>query len=137
MLTLSYKLSDGGLGNARADQAAARLTQAQIRDVDGREALESDLRQQYLQYASAKAKRDGLLEGVKASANARELYQEQFAGGKRTLLELLEVQNAYYTARYNAIVNASDIKLSTFGILRSVGKLSPTLLGTQQVAKGK
>jgi adhesin transport system outer membrane protein len=129
MLSLSYRLADGGLGSAKVDQASARLTQAQIRDLDTRETLEADIRQQYLQYTSAKAKRDGLLAGVKTSANARELYQEQFIGGKRTLLELLEVQNAYYTARFNSIVNASDLRLSTFSILRSTGRLASTILG--------
>lgn len=128
MLTLSYRLADGGQGTAKADQASARLLQAQIRDLDTREALEADLRQQFLQYISAKAKRDGLLAGVKTSSNARELYQEQFIGGKRTLLELLEVQNAYYSARFNSIVNASDLRLATYSILRSTGRLSSTIL---------
>lgn len=130
MLSLTYRLADGGLGSAKVEQASARLTQAQIRDLDTRETLESDLRQQFLQFASAKAKRDGLLSGVKTSANARELYQEQFIGGKRTLLELLEVQNAYYSARYNSIVNASDLRLSTYSILRSTGRLSATILSS-------
>ena len=128
MLSLSYRLADGGQGTAKADQASARLLQAQIRDLDTREGLEADLRQQFLQYTSAKAKRDGLLAGVRTSANARELYQEQFVGGKRTLLELLEVQNAYYSARFNSIVNASDLRLSTYAILRSTGRLSSTIL---------
>ena len=128
MLSLSYRLADGGQGTAKADQASSRLLQAQIRDLDTREALEADIRQQFLQYLSAKAKRDGLLAGVKTSSNARELYKEQFIGGKRTLLELLEVQNAYYSARFNSIVNASELRLSTYAILRSTGRLSSTIL---------
>jgi adhesin transport system outer membrane protein len=130
MLSMSYRLADGGQSNAKYDQASARLTQAQIRDLDTRETVEADLRQQFLQYHSAKAKREGLLSGVKTSANARELYQEQFVAGKRTLLELLEVQNAYYSARFNSIVNAADLRLSTFSILRSTGRLSTTILST-------
>ena len=131
MLSLSYKLADGGLSNSKADQATARLTQAQIRDLDTRESLETDLRQQFLQYASSKAKRDGLIAGVKSSASARELYQEQFIGGKRSLLELLEVQSAYYGARFNFIVNSSDLRLATFAILRSTGRLSATILSAR------
>ena len=65
---------------------------------------------------------------MKTSSNARELYKEQFIGGKRTLLELLEVQNAYYSARFNSIVNASELRLSTYAILRSTGRLSSTIL---------
>jgi adhesin transport system outer membrane protein len=128
LLTLTYKIADGGLSNAKTEQASARLTQAQLREVDGREALELDIRQQYLQFLSAKAKREGLLEGVKASDNARALYNEQFGGGKRTLLELLDVQSAYYSAKYNSIVNATDVRLTTFNILRSLGRLSDSLI---------
>ena len=128
MLTLSYKIADGGLSNAKVEQASARLTQAQLKEVDGREALELDIRQQYLQFLSAKAKREGLLDGVKASDNARALYNEQFSGGKRTLLELLDVQSAYYSAKYNSIVNATDVRLSTFNILRSLGRLGDSLM---------
>ncbi len=128
MLSLSYKLGDGGLSTAKHEQASARLTQAQMRDIDGREALEQDIRQQYLLHSSSRAKRDGLMAGLKSSEVARVLYQEQFRGGKRTLLELLEVQNAYYTARYNSIVNASDLRLSSYAILKSLGRLAPTLL---------
>jgi len=128
LLTLTYKIADGGLSNAKTEQASARLTQAQLREVDGREALELDIRQQYLQFLSAKAKREGLLEGVKASDNARALYNEQFSGGKRTLLELLDVQSAYYSAKYNSIVNATDVRLTTFNILRSLGRLGDSLI---------
>jgi adhesin transport system outer membrane protein len=127
LLTLTYKIADGGLSNARTEQASARLTQAQLREVDGREALELDIRQQYLQFLSAKAKREGLLDGVKASDNARALYNEQFGGGKRTLLELLDVQSAYYSAKYNSIVNATEVRLTTFNILRSLGRLGDSL----------
>jgi adhesin transport system outer membrane protein len=128
LLTLTYKIADGGLSNARTEQASARLTQAQLREVDGREALELDIRQQYLQFLSAKAKREGLLDGVKASDNARALYNEQFSGGKRTLLELLDVQSAYYSAKYNSIVNATEVRLTTFNILRSLGRLGDSLI---------
>jgi outer membrane protein TolC len=128
MLTFSYKIADGGLSNSRFEQANARLLQAQLRDVDARETLELDIRQQYLQFNSTRSKRAGLVEGVKASTSARELYKEQFRGGKRTLLELLEIQNAYYTARYNEIVNGSDLLVAGYGILRSTGQLTNQLL---------
>jgi outer membrane protein TolC len=65
---------------------------------------------------------------VKASDNARALYNEQFSGGKRTLLELLDVQSAYYSAKYNSIVNATEVRLTTFNILRSLGRLGDSLI---------
>lgn len=128
MLSLTYKLADGGLSSARYEQAAARLTQAQLRDVDAREGLEADIRTLYHQYASSRAKREGLVESVKATSNARTLYQEQFGGGKRSLLELLEVQSAYYQSASNAITNAADLRLASYMILKHTGRLSSAAL---------
>ena len=129
MLTISYKLMDGGLASARREQAGARETQAEMRLRSDREDVEADLRQFYLQRGSIKAKTAGLIEGVSASAKARELYREQFKGGKRSLLELLEVQGSYYTARHNAITNGYDQRRTTYGILKSIGRLAATLAG--------
>jgi TolC family type I secretion outer membrane protein len=127
MLTISYKLMDGGLASAKREQASARETQAEMRLQSDREDVEADLRQFYLQRGSMKAKTTGLIEGVAASAKARELYREQFMGGKRSLLELLEVQSSYYTARHNAISNGYDQRRTTYGILKSIGRITATL----------
>lgn len=123
LLTLTYKLADGGMSSAKREQASARITQAEMRLASDRLDVELAVRQGYLQLSSLRAKAQGLGEGVSASAKARELYREQFTGGKRSLLELLEVQTSYYTARYNAITNGYEQRRVTYAILKAVGGL--------------
>ena len=129
MLTLSYQLADGGLSAAKREAASARETQAELKSISTREELEANIRRFYLQLNSNRAKQSGLESGVMISEKARELYREQFGGGKRTLLELLEVQNSYYIARFNKIGNSYDLRRAVYGILHSVGRLTAALLG--------
>lgn len=127
MLTLTYQLSDGGLTASKKEAASARETAAEMKLIGDREDLEGNLRQLYLQLTSNKAKISGLNEGVSANAKARELYREQFAGGKRSLLELLEVQSSYYAAKHNEIANRYDLRVAAYGILKNLGRLTATL----------
>ncbi|WP_158266648.1 TolC family protein [Alsobacter soli] len=127
MLTMTYKLADGGLSFAKREQAGARVTQAEMKLVSEKQDVEADIRQAYLQLAAARAKAAGLSEGVASSAKARSLYREQFQGGKRSLLELLEVQSSYYTARYNQVTNAYQEQKAQLTILKSVGRLATAL----------
>jgi len=39
------------------------------------------------------------------------------------------VQGSYYTARHNAITNGYDQRRTTYGILKSIGRLAATLAG--------
>ena len=127
MLTLTYQLADGGLSASKKEAASARETAAEMKLIGDREDLEGNLRKLYLQLTSNKTKIGGLNEGVSANAKARELYREQFAGGKRSLLELLEVQSSYYAAKHNEIANRYDMRVAAYGILKNLGRLTSSL----------
>jgi outer membrane protein TolC len=58
---------------------------------------------------------------VSASASARDLYTEQFSGGKRTLFELLDIQTAYFNAKRAAILNMFEERRSAYSVLQILG----------------
>lgn len=128
MLTLTYPLFDGGLLDAKREAAAARESQAEMRSKATREDIEATIRQLYLQLNAAKTKQDGLVKGLALSAKARDLYREQFAGGKRTLLELLDIQNSFYVAEHNRVANDFERRRAAYSILHSIGRLTASLL---------
>ncbi len=128
---LRYKLLDGGLQSAQIDQAVSRIVQQEMKLQSQKDDIEADLRQFYWQLESARGKQAGLSDGVETSLKARELYNEQFRGGKRTLLELLDVETAYFNARRTQITNRFDEQLATFGIIKSVGRFVRTVVGTR------
>lgn len=127
-LTLSYKFADGGLVSSQIEQARARVFQDEMRMRDESETMENELRQAYFTIKIARGKMESLAQGVDDNVKARALYREQFAGGKRSLLELLEVQNAYYVAKRTQIVNLFEEQRATFSVLRSLGKLAVTAI---------
>jgi TolC family type I secretion outer membrane protein len=131
LLTLSYKVADGGYSSSVAEQASARVTQEEMRALTDQQELEFDIRQAYNGLANAKSKAVNTGAGVKASESARELYREQFKGGKRSLLELLDVQASYVSARRNAITTASEQQRSAYGVLRATGRLTRTVLAAR------
>ena len=128
MLTVRKNLFDGGLASAQLRQAIERAEQAELQHRFAFEEAEADLRQAYRAIAGAREKYEGLRLGVESSAKARELYDEQFAGGKRTLFELLDIQAAYFTARRSQIANRFEEHRAVFSVLRTLGRLSAAIL---------
>ena len=128
---LRYKLLDGGLQSAQIDQAVSRIVQQEMKLQSQKDDIEADLRQFYWQLETARGKQAGLADGVDTSLKARELYNEQFRGGKRSLLELLDIQTAYFNARRTQITNRFDEQLATFGIIKSVGRFVRTVVGSK------
>ena len=128
MVTLSYKFMDGGLSDGQSLQIAEKIEQEMLRHQFDREELDADIRQFYRAIDAARGKSKSLDEGVAASERARELYTEQFLGGKRTLFELLDIQAAYFNARRSQIMNFFEETRSTYGVLRSLGLLTQIAL---------
>jgi len=131
MLTMSYKFIDGGLANAQLEQIYARLDQEQRRYDFDRDEAEADLRQFFNSIDAARGKSRALAEGVDASAKARELYTEQFRGGKRTLFELLDIQTAYFNASRNQIMNFFEEQRSVYAVLKTLGMFTQVVMNAK------
>lgn len=122
---------DDVTATAQIDQAVSRIVQQEKKLQSQKDDIEADLRQFYWQLESARGKQAGLADGVETSLKARELYNEQFRGGKRSLLELLDIETAYFSARRTQITNRFDEQLATFGIIKSVGRFVRTVVGSK------
>lgn len=128
MINLSYKILDGGKNRAEVEGAYARLEQEYMRYRDNKDNLELDLRQALWKLDSTRGKSLALQEGLADNREARRLYTEQFKGGKRTLLELLEVQSAFFQSSLAVTNNQYEQKRAIVQILRILGVLSKATL---------
>lgn len=128
MVNFNYKLLDGGKNRAETDAAYARLQQETMRYKDAKDNLELDLLQALWNFESARGKSLSLKEGLADNQEARRLYTEQFKGGKRTLLELLEVQSAYFQSSLAVTNNDYEQRRAIVQILRVLGLLTKTVL---------
>jgi adhesin transport system outer membrane protein len=131
MMALRYKILDGGLQSSQSQQLRAKVVQAELRWRDGREEVEADLRQSYHSLVTARAKSAHLRQGVSDAGKAKDLYDEQYRGGKRSLLELLDVQAAYFQAQAAEITNRFDENRAAYAILRDLGRLTSTTLASR------
>lgn len=128
MIVFSHKLYDGGAQSSQISQVGARLEESQMKYIAERDNVEADLRQYYRAISASRRKLDTLREGVAASKKVKELYTQQFQAGKRTLFEVLDSQMQYYTAQRDGIVNQYEELRGIYGILRSLSRLSETIL---------
>lgn len=127
MLAVRFKIYDGGLNKATEEQIMARIKGNEMGLLNEREQMEADLRQAYRAIASASQKGRLLGSGVQAASSVRELYLEQFKGGKRTIFELLDSQMSYYTARRSQIEAQYEVARASYDVLRNTGELTRVL----------
>lgn len=127
MLSMRYRLMDGGLSEATQQQILARIEGGDSSYLNEREQLEADIRQAYRAIDSSGRKLKLVSDGVNSASKVRELYLEQFKGGKRTVFELLDSQMSFFTIRRNQIENQFEGQRAMFDILRATGSLTAVL----------
>jgi adhesin transport system outer membrane protein len=130
MVVFSYSLFDGGDSAGQQRQVESRIRQARARYTDGRDQVEADIRQAYRAIASARRKLDDLRSGLSSSREVQSLYTEQFQAGERTIFELLDAQNALFSAERDLIVSQFSELEAAYSILRSTGRLTSALLNS-------
>jgi TolC family type I secretion outer membrane protein len=129
MVAMRYRFLDGGLASANREQILARIEQGEFTYLNEREQMEADLRQAYRAIDSAARKLKLVSDGVSAARRVRELYLEQFKGGKRTVFELLDSQMSFFTIRRSQIENQFEGQRAIFEVLRVTGQLASVLAG--------
>lgn len=123
MLRLRYSLYKGGADMARIEETRhMALEAAEIRNRAERQ-LEQSVRLSWNAYRSARDRLPNLRQHAEFSHLTREAYRKQFALGLRTLLDLLDTENEFYTASTNHI-NGQYVELfSRFRLLADLGLL--------------
>lgn len=127
MLAMRYRFMDGGLSQATREQILERINAGEFMMLNEREQLEQDIRQAYRAIDSSRNKLRLVAAGVASAKRVRELYLEQFKGGKRTVFELLDSQMSLFTIRRNQIESQFEGRRAVFEILRATGQLTKTL----------
>jgi outer membrane protein, adhesin transport system len=127
MVAMRYRIMDGGLSAATQEQIGARINGAEMSFISERDQLEADIRQAYRAIESARRKMALVSSGVDAARKVRELYLEQFKGGKRTIFELLDGQMSFYTIRRTQIESQFEGRRAVFDVLRATSDLTRVL----------
>jgi len=127
MVRMTYNLYRGGVDSARLHQAEAQEYTARQNVESIRRGVKQDVTVVWNELQDITQRLEFLNEHVKSTQQVLQVYNQQLTLGKRTLLDLLNVQNellkaevAYTTARYTQM-------LARYQVLASVGKLLDNL----------
>lgn len=132
MLVLNFNIFRGGAKAARFDAARAQLAEARQRTAEIRRVVEQNVRNSYAALTTSR-ERIPILEGyVDSSERALDAYTEQFTLGRRTLLDVLNVENEVFGAQASLLNEQVNELQSRYQILASIGRL----LNTLQIAVG-
>ncbi len=128
MFVVRHRFADGGVRRAQADQIRARMNGTDATYANERDEIESNMRQSFRAITTARSKFETLQSGERSSRQVRELYLEQFRGGKRTIFEVLDSHQALYQARRALVQNRFEELRASYGLLRTVGRVAETIM---------
>jgi outer membrane protein TolC len=122
-MQLTYPVFDGGVIDARVNQVAQRLSQAEL-DLDAALGVsDRNLRTQFSKSASQRQSVKALELFLQAGEAAMSTYVEQFAIGRRPLVDLLDAQREL-VASANSLIDARvELDQSHFTVAQGLGEL--------------
>jgi len=127
MLRMRYTLYNGGADNARIAENRIRIMEAEeiVRRTEYQ--LEQNARLAWNAYNSANERLPTLKTHAESSTATREAYEKQFTIGQRSLLDLLDTENEYFTAQ-SEFVNGRYVALyARYRLLAETSKLVESL----------
>jgi outer membrane protein TolC len=124
MLTVSYKLMDGGMLRSQVDRVIANRKANDFRQLDEKETIELNLRRFYQSMAAGRIRHADAVKGVAMANKAYELYVEQFKAGRRTIFEVLDSNMTVFNLEKTRIAGEFEELRSTYAILRHMGRLT-------------
>jgi adhesin transport system outer membrane protein len=127
MLRMRYAIFNGGADRARVDDTAAQVVQAEEIVRRSEYELEQNARLSWNAFRSATERLPSLKQHAESAFATKDAYGKQFSIGQRTLLDLLDTENEYFTAQSNYLNGRYTALFARYRILADTSKLLDTL----------
>jgi adhesin transport system outer membrane protein len=127
MINMRVPLFDGGARSASIARVGTRIRQAEFEVERAHRDAEQAVRNDYSALAAAREKIDAIEDEVAAGQRLVELYDEQFRQGSRSVFDLLDGQSTLYQAEVRRETNRTEMRLSAYRVLRTLGVLFDTI----------
>jgi adhesin transport system outer membrane protein len=127
MFRMRYNLLNGGADKARINETAFLSENVrETANITKRE-IENDVRLAWNSLVTTTSRLQYLEQRVASTESTRQAYQQQFSLGLRTLLDLLDTENEYLTARIDYTNAKYDRIYACYWLAETMGKLLETL----------
>lgn len=127
VIRMSYNLYRGGADKARENEAEAREFAARETVRSIRRAVEENVTLIWNELEDILQRLEYLEAHVTSTEEVLVVYNEQLSLGKRTLLDLLDIQNELLRARVAYISGQYSEKLARYRVLASTGRMLETM----------
>jgi outer membrane protein, adhesin transport system len=127
LVRLRYNLFRGGADDARVAQTGHLLREALETLERTRRQVQQNAAVSWNAYVTARERLAPLEQHVLSSDATRQAFAKQFTLGQRTLFDLLDAENEYFTARRNFVTGHYTELFGRFRVLASVGQLLAAL----------
>lgn len=129
MVRLTYNLYKGGAEKARRSEASARMMAAQESLRGAQRELDEDVTTVWNELQDILVRLEYLEAHVASTEEVLQVYNEQLSLGKRTLLDLLDVQNELLRAKVALTAGQFSARFARYRLLASTGQLLENLNG--------
>ena len=123
MLRIRYNLFQGGSDRARVNQAGYQVRELTETLNRTRRQVEQEAAMAFNANVTARDRVPTLTQYAESSLATREAYAKQFSIGQRSLLDLLNAESEYYSARYSYITAQYADVVTAYRVLASTGSL--------------
>lgn len=123
-LVLNVPLFDRTASAGSIKAAIANVGAAKLALDEGRILLRDKMLVAFVDYQTGEKRRKVSAEQADKGRQLLETYREQFIAGRRTLLDLLQIQNDYFSYRINTVQGVYDIRLARFRLMAAMGRLA-------------
>ena len=123
LVVMTYNIFRGGADRASRRAAGALLPEAEQREIETRRLIEQNARVSYTGYWTSSQRVLVLKSQVESTEKALDAYYEQFALGRRTLLDLLDVEGEVFNARSALTDGEMSVLQSHHTLLAATGRL--------------
>lgn len=127
LLSMRMPLFDGGARQAAVSRLTARIRQSEFQVERTKRDAEQAIRNDYTALTAAKDKITTIEAEVTSAERLVALHQEQFKSGTRTVFDLLDSQQTLYTAKVKRESNRTEVRLSSYRVLGTLGSLVQTV----------
>ena len=135
-ILLSYNIFNGGSDNASKQREIIFLKESQKILDDTMNLVEEDIKNSYSDYINSREKINYLKLYVEKNKEILKIYKEQFSGGTRTFIDILNSEAELFNAKSQLIEEEYSLLNSYYEILLILSKLSDTIvLQDNQVCK--
>lgn len=127
MLVVRCNLLNGGIDKARIWEAAARSMEAKEISANTKRIIERETRVSWNAILTASTRVPLLRRQVDQTRSTRAAYNQQFDGGSRRLLDLLNVQSELFVAEASLRTEEFIRVYNSYRLLAAVGRLVTSL----------